>query len=128
MKMTNRARNNPCNGGNFDDFFKEQGIFAAVHATALKRTLTTQIAKAMRERNLMKSEIARRMRTSQVNPLMIEQIRRARSELAAICLRHNVRRLDLFGSAVGIYFDQTTGDLDFLVEFGPFPQGGYSDH
>jgi len=66
MKMNNRDRNDPCNGGNFDDFLKEQGIFAAVHATVLKRTLATQIAKAMRERNLTKSEIARRMRTSPV--------------------------------------------------------------
>ena len=60
--------------------------------------------------------------------LMIDQIRRARSELAAICLRHNVRRLDLFGSAVGSDFDPATSDLDFLVEFGPFPKGGYSEH
>jgi uncharacterized protein len=60
--------------------------------------------------------------------LMIDQIRRARSELAAICLRHNVRRLDLFGSAVGSEFDPATSDLDFLVEFGPFPKGGYSEH
>jgi uncharacterized protein len=59
---------------------------------------------------------------------MIEQIRRAHSELAAICLRHNVRRLDLFGSAIGIEFDPAASDLDFLVEFGPFPQGGYSEH
>jgi predicted nucleotidyltransferase len=59
---------------------------------------------------------------------MIEQIRRARSELAAICLRHNVRSLDLFGSAVGTSFDPATSDLDFLVEFGPFPKGGYSEH
>jgi predicted nucleotidyltransferase len=59
---------------------------------------------------------------------MIDQIRRARSELAAICLRHNVRRLDLFGSAVGSDFDPATSDLDFLVEFGPFPKGGYSEH
>lgn len=59
---------------------------------------------------------------------MIEQIRQARSELAAICRRHNVRRLDLFGSAVGPDFDQATSDLDFLVEFGPFPKAGYSEH
>jgi predicted nucleotidyltransferase len=59
---------------------------------------------------------------------MIEEIRRARSELAAICQRHNVRRLDLFASVVGADFDQATSDLDFLVEFGPFPKGGYSDH
>lgn len=66
MKMTKRARKNPCNGGNFDDFLKEQGIFEAVHATALKRTLATQIAKAMKKRKLPKAEIARRMHTSQV--------------------------------------------------------------
>jgi predicted nucleotidyltransferase len=59
---------------------------------------------------------------------MIDQIRRARSELAAICLRHNVRRLDLFGSAVRNDFSPATSDLDFLVEFGPFPKGGYSAH
>src|ERR1700755_2288194 len=59
---------------------------------------------------------------------MIEQIRRARSELAALCVRHNVRRLDLCGSAVGADFDQATSDMDFLVEFGPFPKGGYSEH
>jgi len=58
---------------------------------------------------------------------MIEQIRRASSELAAICLRHNVRMVDLFGSAVGADFDHATSDLDFLVEFGPFPKGGYSE-
>ena len=60
---------------------------------------------------------------------MIEQIRQARSELAAICLRHNVRRLDLFGSAVGTGFDPGTSDLDFLVESGTFSKGGgYSEH
>jgi hypothetical protein len=57
---------------------------------------------------------------------MIHQIRRGRTELAAVYLRHNVRRLDLFGSAVGTGFDPATSDLDFLVEFGSFPKGGYS--
>ena len=59
---------------------------------------------------------------------MIEQIRQAKSELAEICRRHNVRRLDLFGSAVGPNFDPRTSDLDFLVEFGPFTRGEYSEH
>jgi predicted nucleotidyltransferase len=59
---------------------------------------------------------------------MIEQRRRARSELAPNCLRHNVHRLDLFGSAVGTDFDPATSDLDFLVEFGSFQKGGYSEH
>jgi len=45
-----------------------------------------------------------------MSPLMIEEIRRLRSELAAIGLRHNVRRLDLFGSAVGNDFDAAASD------------------
>jgi len=59
---------------------------------------------------------------------MNERIQRARPELAAICLRHNVRTLDLFGSAVVIGSGPATGDLDLVVEFGPFPKGGYSEH
>ena len=59
---------------------------------------------------------------------MIDQIRQAKSELAEICRRHNVRRLDLFGSAVGSNFDPRTSDLDFLVEFGSFTKGEYSEH
>jgi uncharacterized protein len=61
-------------------------------------------------------------------PPMIEEIRQARSELAFLCVRHNVRRLELFGSAVGTDFDRATDVLDFLVAFGPFPNGGYSEH
>jgi predicted nucleotidyltransferase len=59
---------------------------------------------------------------------MIDQIRQAKPELAEICRRHNVRRLDLFGSAVGPDFNPRTSDLDFLVEFGPFTKGEYSEH
>jgi uncharacterized protein len=59
---------------------------------------------------------------------MIEQIRQAKSQLAEICRRHNVRRLDLFGSAAGGDFDSRTSDLDFLVEFGPFAKGEYAEH
>jgi predicted nucleotidyltransferase len=62
------------------------------------------------------------------NLQMINQIRQAKSELAEICRRHNVRRLDLFGSAVGSNFDPRTSDLDFLVEFGVFTKGEYSEH
>jgi uncharacterized protein len=59
---------------------------------------------------------------------MLDQIRQAKSELAEICRRHNVRRLDLFGHALGPNFDPRTSDLDFLVEFGSFTKGEYSEH
>ena len=41
-----------------------------------------------------------------------------RSELAKICRRFHVRRLDLFGSASGGDFDPYRSDVDLLVEFG----------
>jgi predicted nucleotidyltransferase len=40
------------------------------------------------------------------------------SEIAALCRRYGVRRLEVFGSAArGIDFDPATSDADFLVEF-----------
>lgn len=45
-------------------------------------------------------------------------------ELAALCRRVGVRRLDLFGSAATGHFDPTRSDLDFLVEFEPNPPDG----
>jgi len=59
---------------------------------------------------------------------MIDQIREAQPQLAELCRRHNVRRLELFGSGLGPRFDPRTSDLDFLVEFGPFAAGGYAEH
>lgn len=59
---------------------------------------------------------------------MIEQIRQAQAQLQELCRRHNVRRLEIFGSATGNTFDPRTSDLDFIVEFGPFESGGYSEH
>ncbi len=38
-------------------------------------------------------------------------------EVAALCRRLRVRRLDLFGSAVGDAFDPESSDIDALVEF-----------
>ena len=39
------------------------------------------------------------------------------AELADLCRRFHVRRLDLFGSATGDSFDPTRSDVDLLVEF-----------
>ena len=59
---------------------------------------------------------------------MIDEVRNALAKIEDLCRRHNVRRLELFGSATGAHFDPLTSDLDFIVEFGPFPAGGYSEH
>ncbi len=39
------------------------------------------------------------------------------AEIADLCRRHGVARLELFGSAASDAFDPSRSDLDFLVEF-----------
>jgi predicted nucleotidyltransferase len=43
-----------------------------------------------------------------------------RAEIAALCRRYGVRRLEVFGSAArGVDFDPAASDADFLVDFDP---------
>jgi len=47
---------------------------------------------------------------------MIAEIANKRAEIAALCERHGVIRLGVFGSAArGTDFDPETSDIDFLV-------------
>ncbi|MFH1113174.1 MAG: nucleotidyltransferase domain-containing protein, partial [Pseudomonadota bacterium] len=49
-------------------------------------------------------------------------------DLASVCMRHKVRRLELFGSAAsGGGFKPQSSDLDFLVEFGELSRGEHAD-
>ena len=41
-------------------------------------------------------------------------------EVAALCERYGVLRLDLFGSAAKGTFDPATSDLDFVVDLGEY--------
>jgi len=50
---------------------------------------------------------------------MISLLESKREAIAEICVRHNVARLDVFGSALGADFDDGASDVDLLVEFGP---------
>lgn len=50
-----------------------------------------------------------------------------RAELEALCRRHHVRRLELFGSAATDRYQPGESDLDFLVDFEPLPAGTYAD-
>jgi len=60
-------------------------------------------------------------------PSSAEQILRTRRDaLAAICRRHHVRRLELFGSAAAGEDKPGESDLDFLVEFAS-PPPSYAD-
>lgn len=51
-------------GSDFDDFLREEGLLEEVEAVAAKRVLAYQISEAMKEQELSKSAMARRMGTS----------------------------------------------------------------
>jgi len=42
------------------------------------------------------------------------------TQIAALCWKYRIRRLDLFGSATTSTFDAATSDLDFVVDLGPY--------
>jgi predicted nucleotidyltransferase len=48
------------------------------------------------------------------------------AELAALCRAFHVKRLELFGSALGSGFDPARSDLDFVVEFAPLAPTAYA--
>jgi uncharacterized protein len=48
---------------------------------------------------------------------MIDLLEQHRPQIAQLCQRFRVRRLELFGSAARGDFDPATIDLDFFVEF-----------
>jgi predicted nucleotidyltransferase len=58
---------------------------------------------------------------------MVQYIAQHRSEIADLCRRYRVRRLELFGSAARDSFDPDRSDIDFLVEFEPLADGEHAD-
>jgi antitoxin HicB len=51
-------------GSTLDDFLVEEGLLAEAEAVAWKRVVAYQISQLMREQNMTKAEMARRMETS----------------------------------------------------------------
>jgi DNA-binding Xre family transcriptional regulator len=51
-------------GSNFDNFLKEENLYEQVQAVAIKRVVAYQIAEEMKKKNLTKTEMASRMKTS----------------------------------------------------------------
>lgn len=49
------------------------------------------------------------------------------TEIAALCRRYHVRKLDLFGSAARGTFDPERSDLDFVVTFENLPPVEFAD-
>ncbi len=51
-------------GSDFDDFLEEEGLLAEAEAVAVKRVLACQIEQTMKQENLTKTAMARKLRTS----------------------------------------------------------------
>lgn len=51
-------------GSSFEDFLKAEGAYEETSALAIKRVLAWQLEDAMKQENLTKNEMAKRMRTS----------------------------------------------------------------
>ena len=51
-------------GSDFRDFLKDQGILGEVEARALKQALSLQLAHLLKEKELTKTQMAARMKTS----------------------------------------------------------------
>lgn len=66
---------------------------------------------------------------------ILQQITEKRSQIEHLCHRHQVARLEIFGSATSVgvpgrsphRFSETTSDIDFLVEFAVNTPQGASD-
>ncbi len=58
---------------------------------------------------------------------MIPLVERQLAAVRDVCRRLNVRRLDLFGSAVSGDFDAATSDLDFVVSLEESSPAEYTE-
>jgi predicted nucleotidyltransferase len=54
---------------------------------------------------------------------MIALVADNKEEIIALCKKHGVVRLELFGSAATGKFNPETSDLDFIVDFGDYESG-----
>ncbi len=53
---------------------------------------------------------------------MIDLVEQHRQEIAALCRKYGVRKLELFGSAASGAFDHAQSDIDFFYEFDANPK------
>jgi hypothetical protein len=59
-----KKKTNPHRGSSLDEFLEEEGILEEATAKAAKKALAWQFAQAMKEQNITKTALARRMKTS----------------------------------------------------------------
>jgi antitoxin HicB len=103
MRKGNKHR-----GSDFDDFLRDEGIFDEVQATALKRALAEAVEEAMKEGNLSKVEVARRMGTSR------SQLDRVLDpSYTAVQLDTLIKAASAVGRALGVSLKRVTGSRPY---------------
>jgi DNA-binding Xre family transcriptional regulator len=58
------SKNHPHIGSNFDDFLREQGIYEAVEAAAIKKVIASALTRQMKRRHISVSRLAAVLGTS----------------------------------------------------------------
>ncbi len=58
---------------------------------------------------------------------MVSALSNNLGELSALCGRFGVKRLAVFGSALRTDFDESSSDLDFVVEFNALEPNAHKD-
>jgi hypothetical protein len=58
---------------------------------------------------------------------MVDLIEQRRGQIAQICRKYRVKRLELFGSAARGDFDNSRSDVDFFYEFDPDDNADLAD-
>ena len=59
-----KSKNNQHIGSSFDEFLREEGIYAEVEAAALKKVIAAALAKQMKRRHISVSKLAEALGTS----------------------------------------------------------------
>jgi hypothetical protein len=76
-------------GSSIEDFLEEEGLLAEVDATAIKRVLAYQFEQAMKNANISKAEMAKRMHTNEASAetvLVIDFIELSRCKIIFILI------------------------------------------
>ena len=63
-KAVKKTASNPHTGSGFDDFLRAEGAYEEAQSVAIKRVLAWQLTEKMREQNLSKTQMAKRLQTS----------------------------------------------------------------
>jgi len=97
MTTKQRKKANPHRGSSLDDFLEQEGILEEATAKAAKKAFAWQFAQAMKEQNVTKAALARRMKTSRA-----QLDRLLDPENQSVTLKTLVRAAEILGMKIQI--------------------------